>query len=316
MPSIASVERRAQGRLTAGRHCVTAGALHATRRAAGGHLQSGALEATRRGAESVRAIRHGCYNSAVPIGTAFHARTLALCESLNYREWAGYYAVSAYEAHHEHEYNAIRNAAALIDVSPLFKYLVTGPDADAAGRPRHHARRDEVGRRPGDLHAVVRRARQDHRRRDRDAAGASTCGGGRPPIRACGGSARTRRACDVTVEDITRAGGGARAAGADIRAVLRAVAEADIDGLKYFRDDPRHDRRRARRDLAHGLHGRSRLRDLDAVRSRAIDVWDALMARRHARSTSARPGCWRSTSRASKPACCSSTWISTAAASA
>ena len=47
----------------------------------------------------------------MPIGTAVHARTLALCESLNYREWSGFYAVSAYEAHHEHEYNAIRNAA-------------------------------------------------------------------------------------------------------------------------------------------------------------------------------------------------------------
>ena len=62
-------------------------------------------------------------------GPPFHPRTLPLCESLNYREWAGYYAVSAYEAHHEHEYNAIRNAAALIDVSPLYKYLVSGPDA-------------------------------------------------------------------------------------------------------------------------------------------------------------------------------------------
>ena len=62
----------------------------------------------------------------MPIGTAVHERTFALCESLNYREWSGYYAVSAYEGHHEHEYNAIRNAAALIDVSPLFKYLVTG----------------------------------------------------------------------------------------------------------------------------------------------------------------------------------------------
>ena len=65
----------------------------------------------------------------MPIPTAFHERTLALCESLNYREWSGYYTVSAYEAHHEHEYNAIRNAAALIDVSPLFKYRVRGPDA-------------------------------------------------------------------------------------------------------------------------------------------------------------------------------------------
>ncbi len=65
----------------------------------------------------------------MPIGTPFHERTFALCESLNYREWSGYYAVSAYEPHHEHEYNAIRNAAALIDISPLFKYRVSGKDA-------------------------------------------------------------------------------------------------------------------------------------------------------------------------------------------
>ena len=65
----------------------------------------------------------------MPVGSAFHARTLQLCESLNYRDWAGYYAVSAYETHHEHEYNAIRNACALIDISPLFKYRVSGPDA-------------------------------------------------------------------------------------------------------------------------------------------------------------------------------------------
>ena len=65
----------------------------------------------------------------MPIGTPFHERTFRLCESLNYREWSGYYTVSAYEAHHDHEYNAIRNAAALIDISPLFKYRVTGKDA-------------------------------------------------------------------------------------------------------------------------------------------------------------------------------------------
>jgi aminomethyltransferase len=65
----------------------------------------------------------------MPVGTAFHERTFLLCESLNYREWSGYYAVSSYEPHHEHEYNAIRNATALIDISPLFKYRLTGPDA-------------------------------------------------------------------------------------------------------------------------------------------------------------------------------------------
>ena len=65
----------------------------------------------------------------MPVGTAFHKRTFPLCESLSYREWSGYYAVSSYEPHHEHEYNAIRNAAALIDISPLFKYRLSGPDA-------------------------------------------------------------------------------------------------------------------------------------------------------------------------------------------
>jgi glycine cleavage system T protein (aminomethyltransferase) len=65
----------------------------------------------------------------LPVGTAFHERTFALCRSLNYREWSGYYTVSVYEVHHEHEYNAIRNATALIDITPLYKYLVTGRDA-------------------------------------------------------------------------------------------------------------------------------------------------------------------------------------------
>jgi len=65
----------------------------------------------------------------VPVGTAFHERTLALCESLNFKEWSGYYTVGAYEMTHEHEYNAIRNSAALIDITPLFKYWISGRDA-------------------------------------------------------------------------------------------------------------------------------------------------------------------------------------------
>ncbi len=63
------------------------------------------------------------------IGSPFDARTLPLNTKRNWREWSGYYAASAYSASHDIEYNAIRNAAALIDVSPLFKYRVSGPDA-------------------------------------------------------------------------------------------------------------------------------------------------------------------------------------------
>jgi aminomethyltransferase len=37
---------------------------------------------------------------------------------------------SSYELTHEREYAAIRNAAALIDITPLYKYVVTGPHAE------------------------------------------------------------------------------------------------------------------------------------------------------------------------------------------
>jgi aminomethyltransferase len=46
-------------------------------------------------------------------------------------DWAGYYAVRSYETTHDAEYNAIRNAAGLIDVTPLYKYEVHGKDACA-----------------------------------------------------------------------------------------------------------------------------------------------------------------------------------------
>ena len=63
------------------------------------------------------------------IGTAFHPRTAPLNRKMQWREWSGYFASSAYADFHDIEYNAIREAAALIDVSPLFKYRVSGPDA-------------------------------------------------------------------------------------------------------------------------------------------------------------------------------------------
>ncbi|HVJ24112.1 MAG TPA: aminomethyltransferase family protein [Burkholderiales bacterium] len=46
-----------------------------------------------------------------------------------WRRWAGYLVASSYELSHEREYHAIRSAAALFDVSPLYKYRVRGKDA-------------------------------------------------------------------------------------------------------------------------------------------------------------------------------------------
>ena len=63
------------------------------------------------------------------VGTPFHPRTSPLNRKMQWREWSGYYASSVYADAHDIEYNAIREAAALIDVSPLYKYQVSGPDA-------------------------------------------------------------------------------------------------------------------------------------------------------------------------------------------
>ncbi len=65
----------------------------------------------------------------MPIGTPFHSRTSALCASQNWRTWSGYFVASSYDVLHDYEYHAIRNSAALIDVTPLFKYDVRGKDA-------------------------------------------------------------------------------------------------------------------------------------------------------------------------------------------
>jgi aminomethyltransferase len=65
----------------------------------------------------------------VSVGTPFHPRAAAMNRKMQWREWAGYFASSVYADFHDIEYNAIREAAAVIDVSPLYKYRVSGPDA-------------------------------------------------------------------------------------------------------------------------------------------------------------------------------------------
>lgn len=170
----------------------------------------------------------------MPVGTPFHERTFALCESLNYRDWSGYYTVSAYETHHEHEYNAIRNTTALIDISPLYKYLVTGPDASRlvnrvitrdvdrmkVGRVFYTPWCDEQGHVIDD--GTV--ARLDEQRFRWTAAD--------PNLRWLTQNAAGMR---VRIDDESEATAALALQGPMSAAVLRACARADIDGLKYFR---------------------------------------------------------------------------------
>jgi aminomethyltransferase len=170
----------------------------------------------------------------MPIGTAVHERTFALCESLNYREWSGYYAVSAYEGHHEHEYNAIRNAAALIDVSPLYKYLVTGRDAArfvdrlitrdvskmAVGQVYYTPWCDEHGKVIDDG-TVSRLAETTFRWTAAD-----------PSLR---WFSQNAAGMDVHIEDVSEEVAALALQGPTTARLLRSVSDADIDRLKYFR---------------------------------------------------------------------------------
>jgi aminomethyltransferase len=170
----------------------------------------------------------------VPIGTAFHERTAPLAESLNFRDWAGYYAVSAYETHHDHEYNAIRNACALIDISPLFKYRVQGPGAtrlvnriitrDAArlqvGQVWYTPWCDEDGMVIDDG-TVTRLAAETFR-----------WTAAHPNLRWL---VENAHGLDVEIDDITEQMAALALQGPTSRALLAGVSAAPIEGLKYFR---------------------------------------------------------------------------------
>ena len=65
----------------------------------------------------------------MPRPSPFHPRTAPLCESHAWKTWAGFLAVCHYGPCGEAEYHAFRHAAGVLDVSPLCKYTVTGPDA-------------------------------------------------------------------------------------------------------------------------------------------------------------------------------------------
>jgi aminomethyltransferase len=170
----------------------------------------------------------------VPIGTAFHERTFALCESLSYREWSGYYTVSVYQMHHEHEYNAIRNSAALIDITPLFKYRVTGRDATklvnrVIARDIRKVAVDQViyccwcdsEGKVVDDGTITRLGENEYRWTAAD-----------PSLR---WFRQNALGLDVAIEDISEQVAALALQGPTSGRLLHAAAEAEIAGLKYFR---------------------------------------------------------------------------------
>jgi len=170
----------------------------------------------------------------VPVGTAFHERTLALCESLNFKEWSGYYTASVYEMTHDHEYNAIRSTAALIDITPLFKYRVTGNDATklvnrVIARDINKVAIDQViyccwcdpQGKVIDDGTVTRLGENDYRWTAAD-----------PSLR---WFRQNALGLDVQIEDISEKVAALALQGPTSGKLLHTVADADIATLKYFR---------------------------------------------------------------------------------
>jgi len=211
----------------------------------------------------------------MPIGTPFHPRTSALCESMSWREWAGYFAVSQYEATHEREYNAIRQAAALIDVSPLFKYRLSGRDATrlvdrvvtrdvpkmAVGQVSYTNWCDGEGKVIDDG-TVSRLGPELYRWTAAE-----------PNLRWIRQNAH---GLEVLVEDVSDKLAALALQGPTSRAILKSCCDGDLAGLKYFRVMPA-----TLRGIPVEISRTGYTGDLGyeiwVASEQALPVWDALM---------------------------------------
>lgn len=169
----------------------------------------------------------------MPVPTPFHPRTSALCESLRWKDWAGYHAVCFYGDHHEPEYHAVRQAAGLLDVTPLYKVLVSGPDATeflafVSARDTSRLQQGQVGygcwcNEEGqvlDDGTVTRWDDQHYRVTTADPSAAHF--------------RSFAKGFDVTIEDVTDQVASLAVQGPASRAILAACCEGGIEDLKFF----------------------------------------------------------------------------------
>jgi aminomethyltransferase len=208
------------------------------------------------------------------LGTPLHPRTAALNRKLQWREWSGYWASSAYADALDIEYNAIREAAALIDVSPLYKYRVGGRDALALvdrviTRDATKLKVGQVYYTPWcDEHGKVIDDGTVHRLAESDFLWTAAD----PQQRWLTLNAR---GLDVAIEDVSESLAAIALQGPFSRAVLEAASGASFADLKYFR------RREA--NLAGAAVGISRTGytgdlgyEVWIPAAQAVKAWDAL----------------------------------------
>ncbi|MDH3403775.1 MAG: aminomethyltransferase family protein [Acidobacteriota bacterium] len=170
----------------------------------------------------------------MPEPSVFHSRTAQLCTSHRWKDWGGYYAVCSYDMSPEPEYQAFRHSAGLIDVSPLFKYEIAGPDAAAflsrltvkdatklrVGRVTYLCWCDDDGKVIDD--GTLSRLGEEHFRLT----------AAEPSLHWLASVSRGFR---VTIEDSSARLGTLALQGPESRRILERVTDVDLAALKFFR---------------------------------------------------------------------------------
>jgi len=166
--------------------------------------------------------------------TPFHARTSALCLGQNWRRWAGHLTASSYDLVHEREYHAIRSSAALLDVSPLHKYVVSGPDA--ARLLDRVVTRDVQRMQPGH---VMYTSWCDSAGKVIDDGTVARLDGERFRLTAADPTFRWLHenavGLRVGIEDVSDTTAALALQGPNSRVILERLTERDLSGLAYFR---------------------------------------------------------------------------------
>ncbi|MBL8989153.1 MAG: aminomethyltransferase family protein [Gemmatimonadetes bacterium] len=208
--------------------------------------------------------------------TPFHQRTAPLMLGQAWRRWSGHTVASTYDLLHDREYAAIRNAAALFDISPLQKYLVSGP---GAGRLLDRmVTRDVTKCRVGQ---VLYTPWCDGEGKVIDDGTITRLGEDRFRLTAAEPSYRWLSmngfGLDVTIEDVSDPLGALALQGPLSRAILTAAAETPVDDLKYFRMAPNRIAGAAVQISRTGYTGDLGY-ELWVPAADAVAVWDRLMA--------------------------------------
>jgi aminomethyltransferase len=164
----------------------------------------------------------------------FHPRTAPLVRAQTWRRWSGYQMASAYDPHPDREYAAIRNSAALIDVSPLYKYRIAGKDAQRL--IDRTITRDMAKLKPGQVYYTPW---CDAAGKVIDDGTVTNLGSGAYRFTSADSSLRwlhmNAGKMDVSIEDISEKMGALSLQGPLSRAILSQATGVDLSSLKYFR---------------------------------------------------------------------------------